>query len=50
MAEEILYMCMSVCLSSVVDNTVAAEMPLLTDLLEKSGFQRNILLCFWGRE
>jgi len=33
-------------LSSVVDNIVAAEIPLPIDLLENSSFQRNILLSF----
>lgn len=47
MAEERLYMCMSVCLLSVVDNAVAAEIPLLIGIVEKSNFQRNILLYFW---
>lgn len=37
----------SVLLPSVVDNIVAAEIPLPIDSLENSGFQRNILLCFW---
>lgn len=46
-AEEISHMCTSVYLSSVVDNIVAAEIPLLIDLLERSSYQRNILLCFW---
>lgn len=47
--EEVFHVCTPVSLSSVVDNTVAAEIPLLIDSLEYSGFQINTLLLAKSR-